>query len=252
MASRFRPALIATFASLLLGMCVGADAPGGAAAKGGEGYQKIMAEFQAAQQAFSTAYQAATDDATRQKVAEEKYPKMDDFASRLFAFADQNPDDANAVDALAWVANYSRAKAPAAVERLTTRYIESERLGDICRQLGYNPAPATEAALTKIIEKNPHREVKAQACCALGMYYVNTNRPADAEKRFEEVIASYGDVPSYRGTLGESAKSQIHEIRDLAVGKVAPEIEGEDVDGKSLKLSQYRGKVVVLDFWGDW
>jgi len=94
--------------------------------------------------------------------------------------------------------------------------------------------------------------VKAQACYALGMYYANANRPADAEKRFEEVIASYGDVPAYRGTLGESAKSQIHEIRDLAVGKTAPEIEGEDVDGKTLKLSEYRGKVVVLDFWGDW
>jgi hypothetical protein len=39
---------------------------------------------------------------------------------------------------------------------------------------------------------------------------------------------------------------------DLAIGKVAPEIEGEDVNGKSFKLSDYRGKVVVLDFWGDW
>lgn len=35
-------------------------------------------------------------------------------------------------------------------------------------------------------------------------------------------------------------------------GKPAPEIEGEDVDGKSFRLSDYRGKVVVLDFWGDW
>ena len=31
-----------------------------------------------------------------------------------------------------------------------------------------------------------------------------------------------------------------------------PEIKGEDVDGKSFKLSDYRGKVVVIDFWGDW
>jgi cytochrome oxidase Cu insertion factor (SCO1/SenC/PrrC family) len=38
----------------------------------------------------------------------------------------------------------------------------------------------------------------------------------------------------------------------LAIGKVAPEIEGKDVDGKKFKLSEYRGKVVVLDFWGDW
>ena len=37
-----------------------------------------------------------------------------------------------------------------------------------------------------------------------------------------------------------------------AVGQVAPEIEGEDIDGKPLKLSDYRGKVVVLNFWGTW
>jgi hypothetical protein len=38
----------------------------------------------------------------------------------------------------------------------------------------------------------------------------------------------------------------------FAIGQVAPEISGEDVDGKPMKLSDYRGKVVVLDFWGNW
>ncbi len=39
---------------------------------------------------------------------------------------------------------------------------------------------------------------------------------------------------------------------NLAVGKPAPEIQGVDVDGDPLKLSDYRGKVVVLVFWGSW
>jgi peroxiredoxin len=38
----------------------------------------------------------------------------------------------------------------------------------------------------------------------------------------------------------------------LKIGEVAPEIEGKDLDGKAMKLSDFRGKVVVLDFWGDW
>jgi peroxiredoxin len=37
----------------------------------------------------------------------------------------------------------------------------------------------------------------------------------------------------------------------LAVGKEAPEIEGEDQEGKKFKLSDYRGKVVLLDLWRD-
>ncbi len=36
------------------------------------------------------------------------------------------------------------------------------------------------------------------------------------------------------------------------IGAPAPEITGKDVFGKPLKLSQFRGKVVLLDFWGDW
>ncbi len=36
------------------------------------------------------------------------------------------------------------------------------------------------------------------------------------------------------------------------VGMLAPEIEGVDLDGVPFKLSDYRGKVVMLDFYGDW
>jgi peroxiredoxin len=39
---------------------------------------------------------------------------------------------------------------------------------------------------------------------------------------------------------------------NLVAGKPAPEIDGLDTAGKPLKLSTYRGKVVVLVFWGSW
>ena len=48
------------------------------------------------------------------------------------------------------------------------------------------------------------------------------------------------------------AKRELFELRNLVIGKAAPDIEGEDIDGKKFKLSDYRGKVVLLDFWGDW
>ena len=40
--------------------------------------------------------------------------------------------------------------------------------------------------------------------------------------------------------------------RGLKIGEVAPEVAGFDLDGVPFRLSDYRGKVVVLDFWGDW
>jgi hypothetical protein len=36
------------------------------------------------------------------------------------------------------------------------------------------------------------------------------------------------------------------------VGDQCREIDGEDIDGAPFKLSDYRGKVVLLDFWGTW
>ena len=36
------------------------------------------------------------------------------------------------------------------------------------------------------------------------------------------------------------------------VGNLAPDFEAKDVEGKAFKLSDYRGKVVLLDFWGFW
>jgi thiol-disulfide isomerase/thioredoxin len=38
----------------------------------------------------------------------------------------------------------------------------------------------------------------------------------------------------------------------LEVGMRAPEIEGLDTNGRPMRLSDFRGNVVVLDFWGDW
>ena len=53
----------------------------------------------------------------------------------------------------------------------------------------------------------------------------------------------------YSGTVGERAKEELLEIRDRAAGSQAPDTEGEDQDGRRFKLSDYRGKVVLLDFW---
>jgi thiol-disulfide isomerase/thioredoxin len=38
----------------------------------------------------------------------------------------------------------------------------------------------------------------------------------------------------------------------LEVGNKAPEIAEQSVDGKELKLSSLKGKVVLIDFWASW
>jgi hypothetical protein len=70
-----------------------------------------------------------------------------------------------------------------------------------------------------------------------------------ADKELASVTYERGDK---KRTVGEAADAELFEIRHLQPGKAAPDIAGEDIDGKAFKLSDYRGKVVLLDFWGDW
>jgi hypothetical protein len=72
------------------------------------------------------------------------------------------------------------------------------------------------------------------------------------EELLETILKSYADVKLPRGTMGEVAKRELFDIRHLSIGRTAPEIEGEDLGGVKFKLSEYRGKVVLLDFWGHW
>lgn len=63
----------------------------------------------------------------------------------------------------------------------------------------------------------------------------------------------FAELPLYGNvTLGAKAKATLFEIQNLSIGKTAPDIRAEDVDGTPFALSDYRGKVVMLDFWGDW
>ena len=48
------------------------------------------------------------------------------------------------------------------------------------------------------------------------------------------------------------APSCSRHLESTSTGALAPEIAGRDLDGAAFRLSDYRGKVVLLDFWGDW
>ncbi len=87
-------------------------------------------------------------------------------------------------------------------------------------------------------------------------------RKLDAAKAESEAIALFTELaekyasekvsPALKLTFGALARSSLSEIQNLSVGKTAPDIIGEDTDGVTFKLSDYRGNVVVLSFWATW
>ena len=69
------------------------------------------------------------------------------------------------------------------------------------------------------------------------------------DKDYAATVITYGDRSV---TLGDLAGRDLFGLRHLVPGKPAPEISGEDIEGEPMKLSDFRGQVVLLDFWGHW
>ena len=70
---------------------------------------------------------------------------------------------------------------------------------------------------------------------------------ARATELFREVIKDYPDSP-----LAEEAKEFLKQLEHVEVGLRAPEVAGTDANGREIRLSQLKGRVVVLLFWGFW
>lgn len=211
------------------------------------------------------------------------------FAKRFLALAEEHPQDSAAADALLWVVKYVRGNADTtrALELLMKHHVASERLGAACKTIADSRSVAAERLLRAVQAKNPDRQTQAQACYYLAslldreagileqlrvqpklapqvlQYYgaeygkhLASLDSAELSKHREHVytrmLETFADVAVEDGTMGEIAKKSLFAIRHLSVGKLAPEIKGEDIHGKPMKLSDFRGKVVVLTFWGHW
>jgi hypothetical protein len=209
-------------------------------------YERLAKAFEADRQQFFKAHSAAKSDEERNKL---RFPDREKYAAEMLALAENNPKDPAAVDPLVWVIQTDRQGSrlrTKALDLIKNNHVASERLDEICEAFGSEEDNSTADFLAEVVARSPHQSVKGAAALALGQIHARED-PKEAQKFFNVVINQYG-------TSGQkqTARSELFEMQNLAIGKVAPEIEGEDVDGKKFKLSDYRGKVVVLDFWGDW
>ncbi len=148
------------------------------------------------------------------------------------------------------------ARTEKALAILASAHSESEQLlGSVRYATGWVPAmsPARCAAtLERLAALAKHETLRDW--CRVGALSVRLDdasltdaQRAAARKSLEEV-ARASQAPG----LAADVEGLLFERDHLQIGCVAPDIEGADLDGTRFKLSDYRGKVVVVDFWGDW
>jgi hypothetical protein len=71
--------------------------------------------------------------------------------------------------------------------------------------------------------------------------------PPEVLELYRRLVKEFPETSS-----GKRASGQLFRIEHLQIGMSAPDFATQDVEGVAFKLSDYRGKVVVLDFWGFW
>jgi len=137
--------------------------------------------------------------------------------------------------------------------------VGSAAMDSIASRLQYSGAlPRAEvlALLTKL-RSSPHRSVVAAATLSLGMQLMS-DEASEAERTqgralMAELVEKFTDVKTSRGKLySDIAAGQLYELDHLQIGMKAPDFEAIDETGATFRLSEYRGKVIVVDFWGFW
>jgi tetratricopeptide (TPR) repeat protein/peroxiredoxin/tRNA A-37 threonylcarbamoyl transferase component Bud32 len=227
------------------------------------------------QDGYQSTLRSARTVAQRKKAIYNR-PQLEDFTHRLLALAVENPKEPTVVTALGELlvltakpelarsktAKQQRAEAFRLLER---DHLQTPAIIDVFDSLGSAPTPEGDRLLKTAFTKHALPDVRGQAGFWLAYSLAAQAQPQNgappknaeelfkqAEAYYEQVARDYGSLAHGTATLGDAAKSQLHALRHLAIGRPAADIVGNDLNGQPMKLSEFHGKVVMLDFWANW
>jgi hypothetical protein len=159
-----------------------------------------------------------------------------------------------------------------AAQLIAKHYEENPSIVNFCECLGFlggSPSWAAryESTVREILRKNRHRNIRCAASFALLMILrsqdqrsQNQKRQAEAEGLCEQFIKDFdgkstvdetGAWYGYRQIEEMDCRrvaNELDEMRHRAIGMPAPEIVGVDLLNRPMKLSDFRGRVVLLSF----
>ncbi len=88
-------------------------------------------------------------------------------------------------------------------------------------------------------------KIKARARFNIGEAYWKTGNTKEARVAFQTVVDQYPNT-----SYAEEAEGNVREIDFLNVGQPAPQFDRATIKGDRLSLADFKGKIVVLKFWG--
>ena len=134
------------------------------------------------------------------------------------------------------------------------QHLLSPKLNPICLALVSSQDPESLALLEKIQTQNPDPKVQGVAALAQAMLLKGFGDEVDVMRKrltlIRKAIINSATEEVDGIPISRLAEDELYIISNLSKGRVAPELEGADSGGRPMKLSDFKGKVVVLLFWG--
>lgn len=101
-----------------------------------------------------------------------------------------------------------------------------------------------DSVTTEFVKSHPNSIVSAMV---IKSRFILANNEAKARESFEVLT----DVVK-KSFYGKTIQSYLFANEKVSVGKIAPEITIQDVNGNPFQLSSLQGKFVLIDFWASW
>jgi thiol-disulfide isomerase/thioredoxin len=214
----------------------------------------LAAEFDQAVKVFMDEYRAADEKAREAMLADPVREPRHRFTPLFRAAAERHRGTPEALAYWAWLVDngsiVDRQVGGLAVRRLLADHLADPALapaaGAIGRAADRRGVEKTIADLTRIVDRSPHAEVRAEALYQRALLRRKAGSK-EARKDFERAAA---EAPT--SSAGRRAAEEVEALSVLGLGDPAPELAGKNLDGKPVTLAGLRGRVVLVDFWGMW
>lgn len=233
---------------------------------------KLKSQFSKRLSQLTKEYREADDDEEQESVVAARREMEVEITNQVLEITRERDDDSRNIRDLVWYINRIKGDARENVfNELIAKYGDSDRLTRLTKELGRaaRPSEQTENWLRKLIQDSSNERVQGNAAFELANHLEKVREGAQysddeylaarASEELDEEIESllnrckeeFAEVSRGNSKIGPLATAKLFAAR-IKVGKPAPEISGVDLDDVEFNLSDYRGKVVMIDFWGDW
>lgn len=121
---------------------------------------------------------------------------------------------------------------------------DSANLNIVMTKMDKLEADLKNRTYRKFVQQHPASTVSLYALSQVAGYHLNTD---DIEPLFKSL------KPEVRNTLaGKAFADKIQIAKATSIGHIMPDFSQADTSGKLVRLSSFKGKYVLVDFWASW